>query len=245
MRIHNRIHNRSHKIDTRQVILWIELGGKLKWFPLVFWIPWRNTHRSHAGLQCDENFLSIAFWTFLIYNVFFSFNFPECVSPPLTDGTGRGCLCPKFEIITYQSGRHDNNWCKKECAKLPNGSLAIPFNQVRYNRLVAMVADQGRTPLWTGIRVRFEGGLYDPRNDRKIDMYGVAPYSHHASSSYDTVLVNASTNRSHNCIYLHNRHYVESVCNYTHPNREPIMCACTRGERDSEFCLCVMKNWHR
>ena len=35
------------------VILWIELGGKPKWLPLIFWIPWRNTHSPH--LPCKHN----------------------------------------------------------------------------------------------------------------------------------------------------------------------------------------------
>ena len=163
----------------------------------------------------------------------FFISIPVCFNPQ--------CGCPEYTIVHY-TGRHNNSWCETKCRQDVNGFLAIPFTQDCYNKLVSTTPATPEgwvTPVWTGIKVRATG-LYDPRNNNTINMYGNQPNPANPlqRTSYGTFLVGdaytyrTTGSKKENCIYYAHGFYVESKCTFLHeaPSGPPIMCACSRGK---------------
>ena len=86
------------------------------------------------------------------------------------------------------------------------------------------------TPIWTGIRVRPEGGMFDPLTNRDVTVFSTPPHHHIRISTYQTFLLDESENKAANCIYLHNQYFLETRCTFRHHGRAAIQCACEQGE---------------
>ena len=143
------------------------------------------------------------------------------------------CVHPNITLITY-SERRDNFFCRRECGKLPGGRLAVPQNRHQYDCMTMAIKEtaQHRTPIWTGIRVRPNGGMFDPRTNKTVEVFVPQSDEQHTNlSPYQSLLVQASANKSENCIYFHNTFFVEAKCTFLHPNAAPIQCACIQGKQ--------------
>ena len=110
--------------------------------------------------------------------------------------------------------------------------MAVPQNREQYDCITKgdKREPQHATPFWTGIRVRPEGGMFDPLTNENVKVYKKPdPNRHRNLSPYQSILVGQSCNRSENCIYFHNAFFVESICSYLHEGSKPIQCACVQG----------------
>ena len=140
------------------------------------------------------------------------------------------CDHPKITLVNlpkfYNGGGISP--CRRACGKLPGGRLAVPENREQYDCIT--MANKGLaphgTPIWTGLQVRPNGGMFDPLTNKTVTVFE----KKHAwnLSPYHTFMVEASANKSENCIYLHNGYFVETRCTF---NRipEPIQCGCVQG----------------
>ena len=164
----------------------------------------------------DNIFLCFFFWT----QTFFFAVKTKCVRPNIT-------------LFTYNK-RRDNLFCRRECGKLPGGRLAVPQNRAQYDCMTTAIGEtaQHQTPLWTGIRVRPNGGMYDPRSNKTVRVFVTNNADLPSNlSPYQSLLVKASANKSENCIYFHDSFFVEAKCTFLHPGDTPIGCACIQGKR--------------
>ena len=143
------------------------------------------------------------------------------------------CVHPNITLIIY-SERRDNLFCRRKCGKLPGGRLAVPQNRHQYDCMTTAIEerDQHETPIWTGIRVRPDGGMFDPRTNKTVEVFVPQSDDQRGNlSPYQSLLVEASANKSENCIYFHDTFFVEARCSFIHPNDVPIRCACIQGKQ--------------
>ena len=146
------------------------------------------------------------------------------------------CIDPNITLITYNE-RMDNFFCRRKCGKLSGGRVAVPQNRQQYDCITTAIVKglaKRETPFWTGIRVRPEGGLYDPLTNQTVEVFEKRDSDRklYGNLSPDhTLLIGHSTNRSENCIYLHRGFFVETKCTFLHNGLLPIQCACIQGKQ--------------
>ena len=140
------------------------------------------------------------------------------------------CVNPNITLIKY-SGPVDNNVCKRDCGRLPGGRLAVHQNQDQYHCIT--MAGKGRSdydkrpPIWTGIRVRSEGGLFNPLTNENVPVFDATISWFSNLSPYKTLLSGASEKKSENCIVISAGIFVETKCT----SRFAKTCACSQGKR--------------
>ena len=124
--------------------------------------------------------------------------------------------------MIFFSKRVDNFFCEQECSKRPSGRLAIPQNRQQYDCITTEIKGwaQHGTPIWTGIRVRPNGAMFDPLTNENVTVF-----------EKNHITLEASANKNENCVYLHNGHFVETKCTFVHNNRLPIQCGCVQGKQ--------------
>ena len=144
-------------------------------------------------------------------------------------------------LITHITGYHDNYFCEQECGKLPGGRLAVPHNREQYDCMTSAVGGKPRhgTSIWTGIRVRPEGGMFDPWTNQTVTVFDKEKtFGYRSISPYYSFLTAHSSNKTENCIYFFAGFFVETRCTflyyYVGPPRQ---CACVQGNHfpDSAF----------
>ena len=150
--------------------------------------------------------------------------------------------CPNIILIIYDEGHHNRSFCAQECGKLRGGRLAIPMTLAEYNCITMPIEGklQYQTPVWTGIGVRPDGGLYNPRTGQSVPrFFKQDPQEYSGVTSYGSLLVGVGRGapKRQNCIYLHNTFYVEARCSFLHLNFAPIQCACERGKQLVNTCI--------
>ena len=141
------------------------------------------------------------------------------------------CVHPKITLITY-SERRDNFFCSRECGKLPGGRLAVPRNLHQYSCMTKAIKGLARhkTPIWTGIRLRPNGVMFDPLTNNDVTVFERKNTKLVWSASRYHMVHEASDNRRENCIYFHNGYFVETRCSFLHTGDAPIQCACAQGK---------------
>ena len=140
------------------------------------------------------------------------------------------CDRPKITLIIYPWFYKDvgHSFCRQECGKLPGGRLAVPENREQYDCITMAYKRRAKhgTPIWTGIRVRPNGGMFDPLTNKTVTVFEKEPSGN--LSPYHSFLFEASANKSENCVYLHNASFVETRCTLLH-SRRYIQCGCVQG----------------
>ena len=110
--------------------------------------------------------------------------------------------------------------------------MAVPRSQEQYVCLTSPIGGLGQyfTPIWTGIRVRPEGGMFDPLTNNDVTVLSKPRPSHIPFSTYETLLYHQSQTKAENCIYLHDQYFVETRCTFRHWGKAAIQCACEQGK---------------
>ena len=99
--------------------------------------------------------------------------------------------------------------------------MAIPVDPKQYACILSTqegLSDQA--PLWSGIRIRPDGNLFDSMTNTSVNILNGAP---------TTYLWESSSNRRENCVYFHGYKYVETRCTFLHTGTDAIRCACYQG----------------
>ena len=110
------------------------------------------------------------------------------------------CVNPNLTILWYTNRYHDNYLCNRTCSQLPGGRLAVPINQEQLDCFLKSQREQVNASLWTGVRVRQSGELYDPLTNMALKDVKDTPTLFHSDH-----LMRENVPKSRKCIFLDDR----------------------------------------
>ena len=152
------------------------------------------------------------------------FSFPMLIFADICEQT-------KIKLIPF-SGRKNILFCRKECAKLPGGRLAVPVTSQEYKCVTKGFNGSRRyeTPVWTAIGVETDVRLYDPRTNQTVEVFDIKNPDDYKPplTKYITLQIYYGGYLPLNSIYLHNSFYCE--VNFRYPV-ENGACACEQGKQ--------------